>query len=48
MKVPLQKLAAVNSSKLVNANVTKVTAASTQPARPSEGHRRTFTDTVIY
>ena len=48
MKVPLQKLAAVNSSKLVNANVTKVTAASTQPARPSEGHRRTLTDTAIY
>ncbi len=47
MKVPLQKLAAVNSTKIVNANITK-TAATTQPTRPSEGHRRTLTDTAIY
>ncbi|KAF2623690.1 serine/threonine-protein kinase-like protein [Macroventuria anomochaeta] len=52
IKVPLQKLAAVNSSKLVNANVAKAAAAAAaaaaQPARPSEGHRRTLTDTAIY
>jgi aurora kinase len=50
MKVPLQKLAAVNSTKIVNANIAKA-AASTQPARPSEahqGHRRTLTDTALY
>ena len=46
MKVPLQKLAAVNSSKLVNANAAKA-AATAQPARP-EGHRRTLTDSAIY
>lgn len=49
IKVPLQKLAAVNSSKLANATISKAAAAaaasaSTQPTRPSDGHRRTLTE----
>jgi aurora kinase len=50
IKVPLQKLAAANSSKIVNANAAKA-AASSQPGRPSEAyasHRRTLTDTALY
>ncbi|KAH6611926.1 serine/threonine-protein kinase 12 [Boeremia exigua] len=43
MKVPLQKLAAANSSKL-NATIKPVVAP---PARP-DGHRRTLTDTALY
>lgn len=48
IKVPLQKLAAVNSSKLATATVAKVAASTTQPTRPAEGHRRTLTDSSIY
>ncbi|KAG9202000.1 spindle assembly checkpoint kinase [Epicoccum nigrum] len=45
IKLPLQKLAAVNSSKLANATISKAAAAaSTQPTRPSDGHRRTLTE----
>jgi aurora kinase len=48
MKVPLQKLAAVNASKLVNAPVAKQARdPSSQPTRPSEGHRRTLTESSI-
>jgi aurora kinase len=50
IKVPLQKLAAANSSKIVNANAAKA-AISSQSGRPSEAyasHRRTLTDTALY
>lgn len=48
MKVPLQKLAAVNASKLVNAPAPKVARDPlSQPTRPSEGHRRTLTESSI-
>ncbi|KAF2002341.1 serine/threonine-protein kinase-like protein [Amniculicola lignicola CBS 123094] len=56
MKLPLQKLAAANSSKALAASIAKVTLAS-QAARdhPSDenqpqahGHRRTLTESAIY
>ncbi|KAJ4400257.1 spindle assembly checkpoint kinase [Didymella pomorum] len=47
MKVPLQKLAAVNASKLASAPVAKPRDLSSQPTRPSEGHRRTLTESAI-
>jgi aurora kinase len=54
MKVPLQKLAAANSSKLVAANITKVTLASqaaqdrSSDERHSHAHRRTLTESALY
>lgn len=51
MKLPLQKLAAVNSGKLVAANITKVT--QTSQSRPSDdpaashSHRRTLTESSL-
>ncbi|KAJ4360420.1 spindle assembly checkpoint kinase [Didymosphaeria variabile] len=49
MKMPLQKLAASNSAKIVNGNIAKVTvtASSTQPGG-NPGHRRTLTESALY
>jgi aurora kinase len=54
MKLPLQKLAAANSTKIVNANLTKVvlTSQATQSRsaedRQSHTHRRTLTEPNLY
>ncbi|KAF2275642.1 serine/threonine-protein kinase 12 [Westerdykella ornata] len=56
MKLPLQKLAAANSTKIVQANITKVPLASQSQAvqnrssedRQSHAHRRTLTEPAIY
>lgn len=49
MKVPLQKLAASNSAKIVNGNIAKVVipASSTQ-SRENPSHRRTLTDSAVH
>ncbi|KAK3209537.1 hypothetical protein GRF29_69g2166858 [Pseudopithomyces chartarum] len=44
IKVPLQKLAASNSAKIVNANIAKVTIPA---ARENPSHRRTLTDSAV-
>ncbi|KAF2180546.1 serine/threonine-protein kinase-like protein [Zopfia rhizophila CBS 207.26] len=52
MKLPLQKLAAANSSKIINTNITKVTlpsqAAQNRPSDEHPSHRRTLTESAIY
>ncbi|KAF2243001.1 serine/threonine-protein kinase-like protein [Trematosphaeria pertusa] len=50
MKLPLQKLAAANSSKVVSANITKVTlpAQATQGRPENPSHRRTLTESALY
>ncbi|KAF2475669.1 serine/threonine-protein kinase-like protein [Lindgomyces ingoldianus] len=52
MKLPLQKLATVNSSKIVSANITKVTlpsqAAQHCSSDENPSHRRTLTESAIY
>lgn len=45
MKMPLQKLAASNSAKIVNANISKVTISTSSRENPS--HRRTLTEPSI-
>lgn len=49
MKLPLQKLAAANSAKIVSANIAKVTIpAGSSQSRENLGHRRTLTETALY
>lgn len=55
MKLPLQKLAAANSSKIISANITKVTLPSqnaqnrsSEEKAASHSHRRTLTESAIY
>ncbi|KAF2877506.1 serine/threonine-protein kinase-like protein [Massariosphaeria phaeospora] len=51
MKLPLQKLAAANSSKLVSSTVAKVTIpsqAARERSEQSTSHRRTLTESSIY
>ncbi|KAF1980174.1 serine/threonine-protein kinase-like protein [Bimuria novae-zelandiae CBS 107.79] len=49
VKVPLQKLAASNSAKIVNANITKVTVTvPSSQSRENPSHRRTLTDSAIH
>lgn len=50
IKVPLQKLAASNSAKIVNANIAKVTipaSSTTSQSRENPSHRRTLTDSAV-
>ncbi|KAH7121233.1 serine/threonine-protein kinase-like protein [Dendryphion nanum] len=49
MKMPLQKLATVNSGKIIAANINKITVASRasdEPA-PTHSHRRTLTESAL-
>ncbi|PSN69290.1 kinase-like protein [Corynespora cassiicola Philippines] len=50
MKLPLQKLAVTNSTKITNANIAKSALTSSSSTRSSEvsGHRRTLTDSSLY
>ncbi|KAF2795902.1 kinase-like protein [Melanomma pulvis-pyrius CBS 109.77] len=51
-KLPLQKLAAANASRIVNASITKVTlpsqASQSRASADVPAHRRTLTDSVLY
>ncbi|KAF2734566.1 serine/threonine-protein kinase-like protein [Polyplosphaeria fusca] len=51
MKVPLQKLAAANSSKIISAKVTLASQAAhnrSSDDQTTHSHRRTLTDTAVY
>lgn len=54
MKLPLHKLAAANASKIVNANISKVTVPShttqnkSSEEKSAHSHRRTLTESALY